>query len=49
MNVGVLCFRFIDDEMPFQKTTRRESLDFIQEHITVADKHRQHMQCIVAY
>ena len=38
MNVGVLCFRFIDDKMPLQKTTRRESLDFIQEHITVADK-----------
>ena len=34
MNVGVLCFRFIVDK----KTTRRESLDFIQEHITVADK-----------
>ena len=29
MKVGVLCFRFIDDDdMPFQKTTRRESLDF---------------------
>ena len=38
MNVGVLCFRFIDDKMPLQKTTRRESLDFIQEHITIADK-----------
>ena len=38
MNVGVLCFRFIDDKMPLQKTIRRESLDFIQEHITVADK-----------
>ena len=38
MNVGVLCFRFIDDKMPLQKTTRRESLDFIQEHFTVADK-----------
>ena len=33
MNVGVLCFRFIDDKMPLQKTTRRESFDFIQEHI----------------
>ena len=29
LNVDVLCFRLIDDEMPFQKTTRRESLDFI--------------------
>ena len=38
MNVGVLCFRFIDDKMPLQKTTRRESLDFIQERITAADK-----------
>ena len=38
MNVGVLCFRFIDDKMPLLKTTRRKSLDFIQEHITVADK-----------
>ena len=38
MNVGVLSFRFIDDNMPLQKTTRRESLDFIQEHINVADK-----------
>ena len=38
VNVGVLCFRFIDDKMPLQKTTRRESLDLIQEHFTVADK-----------
>ena len=38
MNVGMLCFRFIDDKMPLPKTTRRKSLDFIQEHITVADK-----------
>ena len=38
MNVGVLCFRFTDDKMPLQKTTRRDSLDLIQEHITVADK-----------
>ena len=29
VNVGVICFRFIDDEMPFQTTIRRESLDFI--------------------
>ena len=38
MNVGVLCFRCIADKMPLQKTTRRDSLDFIQEQITVADK-----------
>ena len=37
MNVGVLCFRLIDDKLPLQKITRRESLDFIQEHIIVAD------------
>ena len=29
MNVGVLCVIFNDDKMPLQKTTRRESLDFI--------------------
>ena len=34
MNVGVLRFRFIDDEMSFQKTIRDESLDFIYEHNT---------------
>ena len=38
MSVDVLCFRFIDDEMPFQKTTSCESLDLFWEHITVADK-----------
>ena len=38
MNAGVLRLRLIDDDMPFHKAVRGESLDFIQEHTTAVEK-----------